>query len=393
MPADTSEGATMKGHTRRRGTGWAYVVDLGPDPATGKRRQEWKSGFESEKAADQALRTRLGQVDRGEAVSRSTQTLAQYLIDEWLPSRRSKVRASTWASYADALTGRVVPRIGAVKLTALTPRHVSELYDALLVDGGRDPRRSPGLSARTVRYTGLVLGRALEDAVKLGLLARNPVSAVEKPRPRDVEMRAWSADEARQFLAHVADERLRALWVLYLTSGLRRGEALGLRWADIDLDAGRLAVRRTLVAVGYSVQWSEPKTERSRRVVALDAGTVTELRAHRVSQLEERLKIGPDSRDDDLVFASVDGSPLHPQHISTTFERHQRDAGLRRIRLHDLRHTAATLHLSEGVALKIVSERLGHSSVAITADLYQHATEHMQSDAAERLGATLLGTS
>jgi integrase len=383
----------MKGHTRRRGKGWAYVVDLGPDPATGKRRQEWKGGFASEKAADQALRERLGQVDRGEGVNRTTQTLAQYLLDEWLPSSRSKVRPSTWASYEDALKGRVIPRIGAVKLTALTPRHVSELYDALLVNGGRDPRRSPGLSARTVRYTGRVLSRTLDDAVKLGLLARNPASAVSKPRPRDVEMTAWTAAEARHFLAHVDSDRLRALWVLYLTGGLRRGEALGLRWADIDLDAGKLAVRRTLVAVGYSVQWSEPKTERSRRVVALDPGTVAELRAHRIAQLEERLKIGPEYRDDDLVFASIDGSPTHPQHVSTMFERHQRDAGLRRIRLHDLRHTAATLLLTEGVPLKIVSERLGHSSVAITADLYQHVTEHMQADAAQRLGAALLGES
>ncbi len=181
------------------------------------------------------------------------------------------------------------------------------------------------------------------------------------------------------------------MWVLLLTTGLRRGEALGLKWSDLDLDAGRLSVRRTLVAVGYDVKWSEPKTAKSRRSVALDAGTVSAMRSHRRQQLEERMALGSGYRDDDLVFARVDGSPIHPQTVSQAFERHAKAAGLSPIRLHDLRHTAATLMLEGGVPLKVVSERLGHSSIGITADVYQHVTEHMQDEAAAKLGAALLG--
>jgi integrase len=188
--------------------------------------------------------------------------------------------------------------------------------------GGRDQRRGAGLSARTVRYTGLVLTRALDDAVKAGLIPRNPAAVVSRPRARDREMRTWTAGQARTFLAHVESDRLRGLWVLFLTTGLRRGEALGLRWTDIDLERGQLAVRRALVAVGYQVRWSEPKTERGRRVVALDPGTVEHLRAHRVAQLEERLSVGASYQDDNLVFAKVDGTPLHPQSVSVAFERH-----------------------------------------------------------------------
>ena len=241
-----------------------------------------------------------------------------------------------------------------------------------------------------------MLTRALGDAVRLGMLARNPAEHVDRPRPQEREMLTWTPKQARAFLASVESDRLYALWVLYLTAGLRRGEALGLRWADIDLDARRLAVRRTLVAVGYKVEWSQPKTERSRRVVALDPDTILVLKAHRKAQLEERLAIGADYEDDDLVFCTVAGAPLHPQYVSKTFERLAEAGSLPVIRLHDLRHTSATLLLDQGVPLKVVSERLGHSSVSITADLYQHVLEHMQDEAASAAGTAgtaLLGTS
>jgi integrase len=387
----------MKGHTTKRGKTWSFVVDVGPDPATGKRRQRWVSRdeqgrpFTKERDAARAMRDYLGRLESGEPVEQSTDSLAAYLTETWLPSRKSKVRPSTWASYRDVLEGRVIPRIGAVKLRALTPRQVADLYDELLTSGSRDKNKPKGLSSRTVRYTGMVLTRALDDAVKLGLITRNPASQVERPKPATVEMSAWTVDEARRFLRHVDGDRLEALWVLLLTTGLRRGEALGLRWEDVELDAGRLAVRRALVAVGYEVRWSEPKTARSRRVVALDTGTVSALRAHRKAQLEERMMLGAGYSDEGLVFAKVDGSPIHPQTVSQAFERLVKAAGVPAIRLHDTRHTAATLLLDQGVPLKVVSERLGHSSVSITADLYQHVLEHMQTDAAEKAGAVLFG--
>lgn len=380
----------MKGHVGRRGKGWAYAIDVGVDPATGKRKQDQRSGFATERAALTAMRTALGRVERGTFVAEDLPTLKAFVVDEWLPGRRAAVRASTWASYRDVLEGRVLPRIGALRLDRITPKHVADLYDELLTAGGRDKHRDPSLSPRTVRYTGMVLTRVLGDAVKRGLIVRNPAEHVERPKVRDVEMSWWSVSEARQFLAACEGDRLEVLWKLLLTTGLRRGEALGLRWDDVDLDAARLAVRRALVTVGYRIEWSEPKTDASRRVVALDPATVGALRGHRRRQLEERLALGKGYRDGDLVFAQVTGETLHPDYVSKTFDRLVKAAGVPRIRLHDLRHTAATTMLEQGIPLKVVTERLGHSSTRITADLYQHASETMQDDAAAKLGAAFL---
>jgi integrase len=381
----------MNGRVYRRGKRWAYVFETGVDPATGKRRRRHKSGFTTQRAAEAAKRDAIRAAETGMAPAGELPTVASY-VDEWLAGRRAALRLSTWASYRDVLEGRVVPRLGALRLDRLTAKHVTGLAVDLDQHGGRDARRGPGLSPRSVRYTLTVFTRALDDAVKRGLIPRNPAEHVDRPRVADKEMQWWSVEEARAFLNNTGDDRLSALWTLLLTTGLRRGEALGLKWGDIDFDAGRLAVRRTLVSVGYEIRWSEPKTQSSRRVVALDAGTVTALRTHRARQNEERLAIGSGYLDGDIVFADVAGEPLHPDGVTQRFDRLVRNAGLRRIRLHDLRHTAATLMLEKGVPLKAVAERLGHSSIRTTSDLYQHVSETMQEDAAAKLGAALLDT-
>jgi integrase len=380
----------MKGSVRKRGKVWSFAIDVGTDPATGRRKQYRRSGFKTERAAADAMREALGQVKAGTFTAGRLPTLAAYVRDEWLPGRRHAVRPSTWASYRDVLQGRVLPRIGELRLDQVNPHHVSDLYAELLESGGRDERRGAGLSARTVGYTGMVLKRVLADAVKRGLIVRNPAEHVERPKVRDVEMSWWTIAEARTFLAHVEGDRLEALWKLYLTTGLRRGEALGLKWEDIDLDAGRLSVRRTLVAVEGMAKWSVPKTGASRPVVTLDPATIDALRAHRRRQLEERLALGAGYRDNGIVFAAVTGDVMHPDSVSNMFDRLVKASGVRRIRLHDLRHTAATVMLEHGVPLKVVTERLGHSSTRITSDLYQHVGETMQDEAAAKLGAAFL---
>jgi integrase len=379
----------MNGSVYRRDGKWAYQIEAGVHPATGKRRRPSKSGFLTKRAATQAMRGAMRALELGVTAPGELPTVASYL-DEWLAGRRAALRQSTWDSYRDVLEGRVVPRLGALRLDKLTAKHVAELAVDLDQHGGRDARRGPGLSARSVRYTLTVLTRALDDAVQRGLIPRNPAEHVDRPRVADKEMQWWSVGEARAFLNYTADDRLSALWTLLLTTGLRRGEALGLKWDDIDFDASRLAVRRTLVTVGYEIRWSEPKTQSSRRVVALDSGTVAALRTHRARQLEERLAVGSGYLDQGLVFCDVAGEPLHPDGVTQRFDRLVRNAGLRRIRLHDLRHTAATLMLEKGVPLKAVAERLGHSSIRTTSDLYQHVSETMQEDAAAKLGEALL---
>jgi len=246
-----------------------------------------------------------------------------------------------------------------------------------------------GLSARTVRYVHAIVRRALSDAVRKGLVARNVADLADPPsagEARAPTMRTRSADELGAFLEHVADDRLSAAWQLLTTTGARRGEVLGAHWRDLDLEAGRRSVVQTVTTTGVS----RPKGGRARSV-ALDAGTVQALRAHRKAQAAERLTWGPAYDDHGLAFCREDGTQLEPRSFSRAFRRHVELAELPRIRLHDLRHTWATLALGAGVHPKVVSERLGHATIAITLDVYSHVSAGMQHDAADAVAALIRG--
>ena len=267
---------------------------------------------------------------------------------------------------------------------------------ANLLEHGRRDRKA--LSPRSVRYLHAIVRRALSDARRWGLVVRNVADQADPPRPdRNREaMRVWSAEQVRSFLEHVRGDRLYALWLLLATTGMRRGEACGLSWDDIDLGAARIAVRRNLTAVRGRGQdrvasWSEPKTSKSRRSVAIDTATAETLRAHRKFQLEERLAAGPAYVELGLAFCREDGSELDPDWVSKRFERLVVAAGVPRIRLHDLRHTHATLALQAGVHVKVVSERLGHATVGMTLDTYSHVIPALGEDAAAKVAALMLG--
>jgi integrase len=200
-------------------------------------------------------------------------------------------------------------------------------------------------------------------------------------------------EELRAFLDQVRSDRLFAAWLLIVTTGMRRGELAGLRWIDVDLDAGRVSPRRPRVVVNYQVVVSEPKTAKGRRSLALDPATVAALRRHRTQQAQERLAAGSFWQDSGLVFAWPDGSPIHPQRFSSWFEQHARVAGLPRIRLHDVRHSYATAALAAGIPAKVVSERLGHANIAITMDTYSHVLPGLDAVAAGTVAQLILGDS
>lgn len=247
------------------------------------------------------------------------------------------------------------------------------------------------LRAQSVGDIHAVLRNALNDAVKWSMIPRNPAEQASPPRKSKPALVTWSAEEARTFLVSVREDRLYAAYALALTTGLRRGELLGLAWRDIDLEAGWLHVRQTIIAVNFKIEISTPKTQSGRRSVALDPSIVEILRQHRLRQLKERHELGlTAAQPDDLVFSKLGGAPLHPGLFTDAFDRRVKAAKVPRIRFHDCRHTAATLMLTAGIPAKVVSERLGHSSVSITLDLYTHSVPGLQVEAAARVGAMVL---
>jgi integrase len=370
----------MRGSVRKIGASWTVTLDIGVDPATGKRRQKMKRGFATRKAADAWLGDLLSEAQAGQLNEPSRETLESYL-DGWLKAIRATVRESTWHGYDWRIRKLVVPRVGKVELRTVDAPTLNKLYGDLLTSGNR---KGEALSARSVSHVHKLMHRALRDAVKWGKLRSNPAEHADPPSPTRREMRAWTAEQARTFLASVEEDRLRACWHLALATGMRRGELCGLRWSDIDGD--RLAVGRSRTVAGYTVTEREPKSGRTR-TVALDPGTVAELRSHRTRQLEERLAWGAAWTDSGYVFTRENGEPLHPHSLSQFFETRVAATKLPPLSLHGTRHTHATLGLAAGVSPRVMQERLGHSSVAITLDLYTHPADDQHADAAARVAA------
>jgi integrase len=383
----------MRGHVRRRGSKWVVVVDVGRDPETGRRKQKWHSGYARKRDAEEALATIVGDVNAGTYVAPTKLTVGEFLVDQWLPGMKHQVRPSTWASYEANVRIHVVPRIGTVRLRDLHAVRLNAMYAELLDKGRRDGK---GLSPRSVRYVHAILREALAAAMKSKLVAFNVASdatppAVKQTRDRTKAKRTWTAEQVRTYLRSREDDRLLALWHVLASTGMRRGEALGLRWSAVDLEGSTVEIHTALISTGYKLSWSEPKTDKSRRSIALDSGTVEVLKAHRRRQLTERLAAGPAWDDQGLVFCNELGAPIHPDRCTKLFESHEQAAALPHIGVHGLRHTWATLALRAGVHAKIVQERLGHSTIAMTMDTYSHAIPAMQSDAAAVVAALVAG--
>lgn len=378
----------MRGHIRKRGSKWCFVVDVGRDE-NGKRIRRWHSGFKRRKDAERALAEALRRLDAGTYVAPSKLTLRDFLVDEWLPAIAGTLRESTYESYAGNIRRHVVPAIGARRLQQVTPALLNSLYAELGREREVEGERREPLSPRTIRYVHTILRRALADAVRWNCIARNPAEHATPPRARQApKMQTWTAEQLRAFLEHVRGDRLYAAWRLLATTGMRRGEVLGLTWDNVDLDAARVSIAETLIGARRR---STPKTDSGRRNVALDPETVEALREHAQSQAEEMAAMGPGYENSNLVFCNPDGRPLWPRSFSRMFERHVRAAALPRIRLHDLRHTHATLALQAGVHPKVVQERLGHATIGITLDTYSHAIPAMQEDAAAQIAALIAG--
>ena len=353
---------------------WLLRVFLGLNPETRRRRYQNRTVHGSFRAAEHHLNNQLEERDQGRELAREDLTLNQYL-DRWLElAARPKLRNKSFSDYQSLLARSIRPAIGECRLLSLAPLDIQGVVHSM---------HASGLSARTVQYAHAVLHAALEQAVCWRLIQRNPARGVALPKPVQREMRVLNPDEAKRFLDHASRTKYGVLFALALTTGLRPSEYLALRWSDIDWRAETVTVVRTLVK-GSGWKFASTKRPCSRRQVKLESWVASRLR-----QLQALDTARPNSDAARQIFKTRCGRPMNSDYLAREFKRLLREAGLPQMRLYDLRHTAATLALTAGVPVRVVSEQLGHASSAFTLDVYAHVLPQMQADAAKRVAALL----
>jgi integrase len=344
-----------------------------------KRRTIYSRSY---KEVERKLAEARGDAARGLVFDADNVKLGEYL-DRWLPdSVADTVRPTTFERYEQIVRVHIRPALGNLKLKNVTPAHVRGLYREKL---------EAGLSARSVQYIHMTLHKALKQAVADGLIPRNATEAVRPPQVRREEIHPLTPEQVKTLFAAAKGDRLEALYTLAVTTGLRQGELLGLKWDDVDMESSTLQVRRTLTAAKGGPVLSAPKTKGSRRTVRLPQRAVEALRSHLERQLGEIDRAGDLWQENGLIFASEVGEPLDRRYLTThRFKPLLKRAGLpEKTRFHDLRHTCATLLLTKNVNPKVVSEMLGHASIAITLDTYSHVLPTMQESAAAAMEEAL----
>ena len=323
------------------------------------------------------LTEKLADIGKGLSVDASDLTMAEFL-PHWLEVNRKSWAASTRKQYRQIVTDHILPTLGEIRLQRLRPDQIQRMH------------ADASSGARTIQLTHAVLRRALNQAVLWDLLTSNPARAIRPPQVARSDMKVLTAEHVNGFLAACADHRLHALFHLAITTGLRQGELLGLWWTDLDAKNGTLHIQRQLRRIpGEGLQLTEPKSTAGRRSIVLGEPTVAKLRAHRKRQLEERVFFAKQWHDQGLIFTNTWGGPVDPSKLYKQFRAILDQAGLAPIRFHDLRHTAATLMLQQGVHPKVIQERLGHSSISITLDTYSHIVPSLQREAAEAVDALI----
>lgn len=383
---------------------WFFVVDVGIR-ADGSRKQAYRRGFRTKAEAQEELDRLRGDRRDGTFVNPLRQTFGDFLTNDWLPTVQRELARSTWEDYERKVRNHVVPQLGRIQIQALDAIALNRFYTHLLEHGRLMGKQSSGLKPRTVRYIHTIVHAALDDAVRWRRIKFNPADQANPPsssESKPPEMRAWTQEQLLHFLALCKGDRYYYPWLFLATTGCRRGEALGLRWIDVNLDEvpAHASIRQECIPlrkpVGRGTEGrlvTRTKGDKAR-VIELDTQTVAALREWKAKQDAERDLVGDGYEDHGLIFCRPDGRVYHPEAFSKTFDRRFRlpsFAALPRIRLHDLRHTWATLALVAGVDIRMVSERLGHSNILITSNTYQHVIKGMQAGAAQKVADLIFG--
>jgi integrase len=373
----------MTGQIIKRGESWTVRIFLGRD-ANGKRKYFNKTIRGTKKDAQKYLTAKLREKDLGVFIEPASIAFSEYL-DKWLlESAKPRLREATLESYTGLLRTHVRGRLGSLKLSDIKPLDVQKLYNQMT---------ESSLSPRTVRYVHTILKSAFSQAIRWQMLSVNPCDVANLPRQKKTEMKALSPEQAKTFLNVSKSYKHGLIFAFALASGMRPEEYLALKWSDLDFERHTATVQRTLTwRKGGGWYFSEPKTARSRRTIPLPENLFMELKSHKRQQSEAMLKLGQSYERNNFVFATEDGTPIRYGNLTKRyFHKILEKADLKGFRLYDLRHTTATLLLSEGVNPKIVSERLGHASIVLTLDTYSHILPDMQKEATIKLGQVLFG--
>ncbi|MFC2060135.1 tyrosine-type recombinase/integrase [Chloroflexota bacterium] len=367
----------MRGCIIERNGSLRLKVSLGKNPQTGKYESYYETFHGNRTEAQKRLRQVLTELDKGIFTKPSKTTVADYL-NTWLQDYcKPSLSPRTLQLYSYICRVHVIPAIGKVALTELKSQHLQKLYSEKIY---------AGLSARTVQICHVAIHKALKNAVRINLVSRNVADAVDKPKIQRTEMHPMTERDLSRFLEAAKQGHYYALFYTYLFTGMRRSELLAIRWCDVELLGMQISVSRTmqyLNGVKNRITFKEPKSKKSRRLIALSPSTVFVLEEHLKAQdkMRESLQFPPIT-ENDLVFSHWDGSPLLPDSITHAWVKLVRKCGLKGIRLHDARHTHATIMLKQGVHPKVVQERLGHSTISTTLDTYSHVAPGLQQAAA-----------
>jgi integrase len=368
----------VRGSVKKDGNNWYYVLDLGKDDK-GIRKQKKKRGFKTKKEAEKALIETINAINKGSYIEPSKMTYQEY-TEQWFGTKKHSICSQSVKVYENCLRKRIIPKLGQYRLSRVTTILIQSFIDSL---------KEEGLSDSTIKKYLEIIRNSLEYAIDFNLLSTNPAIKVKLPKSNKKEMKVWSQEEANGFLKKAKDDPCFIVFQLALSTGMRQGEILGLRWKDINIEKGMLYIQQTLSQDGKTFI-AGAKTKSSIRAINLSSSTIKYLRERRINIAKDKLRYGPLYNDNDLIGCTQHGTPLNPANIRRSFNRIIKQADLPKIRFHDLRHTHATLLLAQGVNVKVISERLGHSNIKVTLDTYSHVLPTMQEEVARKLDEILI---
>ncbi|MFH5779110.1 tyrosine-type recombinase/integrase [Heyndrickxia oleronia] len=363
--------------------GYGFRLDIGIDPVSGKRKQKRFGPYRTKTETRRMLAQKILEIESGTFVNPQNIKLKDFL-QQWLEHKRKHVAAGTFAHYKPYVTNHLIPNLGNMKIDQLKPSHIQEMYDSYIEE--------ETLSNQSIVHMHRILNNAFNKAIEWELAVKNPCSVIKPPKPERIQMKVWDEMDVSFFLDFTKEKRFFVAYLLALTTGMRKGEILGLRWQDFDFINSYLSVRQAVTKKkGGGYELGPLKTEHAYRNISLDEHVIELLKNYKHEQMKYKMKNRITYKDQDLIITNSTGSFILPRNLDREWLKDLDESMLKKIRFHDMRHTHATLLLKQGVHPKVVQERLGHYSVTVTLDMYSHVLPNIQQAAAKQFGENIFG--